>query len=148
MVVFITLSANKNCAHIHGVPEFLNPPVSSDFGHNFESNFVAGAGPYLQWKLLIVHIILNPYARAWVSEWATNLMYEKNLNEGATPLLITCLLVLIQYLFLIQTMSPNSQLIFLPSAKRGLRKNQPRRNLSIILHHCVNKFPSLAIIVP
>ena len=50
-------------------------------------------------------------------------MVRKNLDEGATPLLIIHLLI--QYLLLLQTMIPNSQLIFLPSAKRGLRKNQP-----------------------
>ena len=48
-------------------------------------------------------------------------MVRKNLDEGATPLLIIHLLI--QYLLLLQTMIPNSQLIFLPSAKRGLRKN-------------------------
>ena len=35
----------------------------------------------------------------------------------------TVIHILIQYLLLLQTMIPNSQLIFLPSAKRGLRKN-------------------------
>ena len=50
-------------------------------------------------------------------------MVRKKLDEGATesPLLIIHLLI--QYLLLLQTMIPNSQLIFLPSAKRGLRKN-------------------------
>ena len=54
-------------------------------------------------------------ARATISNGA------KNLDEGASPLLIIHLLI--QYLLLLQTMIPNSQLIFLPSAKRGLRKN-------------------------
>ena len=49
-------------------------------------------------------------------------MERKNLDEGASPLLI--IHILIQHLLLLQTMIPNSQLIFLPSAKRGLRKNQ------------------------
>ena len=48
------------------------------------------------------------------------ILVRKNLDEGATPLLIIPLLI--QYLLLLQTMIPNSQLIFLPSAKRGLEK--------------------------
>ena len=50
------------------------------------------------------------YARDYSS------LRKKTLNEGASPLLI-------QYLLLLKTMIPNSQLIFLPSAKRGLGKN-------------------------